>query len=63
MYVAWTLIALGAALLLNTIWLLVPMPLALFYVHFVDIKREEKLLEERFDGEYVQYRAKVRRYL
>jgi protein-S-isoprenylcysteine O-methyltransferase Ste14 len=63
MYVSWTLMAVGTALLWNTIWVLVPMPFVLLYVHFIDIKREEKLLEERFGGEYAQYSTKVRRYL
>lgn len=63
MYVAWTLITLGVALLLNTIWVLVLMPIVLTYVHFVDIKREEKELEEKFGKEYLEYCASVRRYL
>lgn len=63
MYVAWTLMTLAAALLLNTLWLLVLLPFILTYVHFVDIRQEEQSLEEQFGETYAQYRAKVRRYL
>ena len=39
MCVSWALMTLGAALLLNTIWLLALIPPILLYVHFVDIDR------------------------
>jgi protein-S-isoprenylcysteine O-methyltransferase Ste14 len=63
MYVAWTLMTLASALLLNTLWLLVLLPFILTYVHFVDIRQEEASLEEQFGEAYARYRAKVRRYL
>jgi protein-S-isoprenylcysteine O-methyltransferase Ste14 len=63
MYVAWFSITLGVALVLNTIWLLVLVPLIFAYVHVVDIRREERLLEERFGDEWTEYGAYVRRYL
>jgi protein-S-isoprenylcysteine O-methyltransferase Ste14 len=63
MYLAWSAITLGVAFLLNTVWLLLLMPLVLLYVHLVDVKREEKELAARFHQEYAAYRAKVPRYL
>ena len=63
MYVAWFSITLGAALLLNTVWLLVLMPLVSAYQHLVGVRREEHLLAEQFGGEWSEYRASVRRYL
>jgi protein-S-isoprenylcysteine O-methyltransferase Ste14 len=63
MYVGWSLMTLGVALVVNTIWLLALMPLALAYLHVVDTRREERLLEERFGGEWTEYSANVRRYL
>jgi protein-S-isoprenylcysteine O-methyltransferase Ste14 len=47
----------------NTAWLLVLLPVVLLYVHFVDIKREERQLAKQFGDEYHRYCAEVRRYL
>ena len=63
MYVAWALIYLAITLLVNTWWLVVLLPLALMVVHFHDVRREERLLEQEFGEAYRQYCARVRRYL
>jgi protein-S-isoprenylcysteine O-methyltransferase Ste14 len=63
MYVGWTCIFLGVALLMNSIWLLALLPLVVLCVHFIDVAREERALAERFGADYTRYRATVRRYL
>ena len=63
MYVAWTLIYLAVTLLLNTGWLVILFPVSLLIIHFYDVRREERFLEQKFGEEYRQYRARVRRYL
>jgi protein-S-isoprenylcysteine O-methyltransferase Ste14 len=63
MYVAWTLIYLAIALLVNTWWLVFLLPVPLLIIHFYDVQKEEQQLERKFGEEYRQYRARGRRYL
>jgi protein-S-isoprenylcysteine O-methyltransferase Ste14 len=63
MYLAWTMIYLAIALLVNTWWLIVLLPVLILYTHYFVVAREEEQLERLFGEEYRQYRAKVRRYL
>lgn len=62
MYVAWTLIYSGVALLLNTLWLLILLPLLAVLIHR-EARREENRLEEAFGEVYRTYRSRVRQYL
>jgi protein-S-isoprenylcysteine O-methyltransferase Ste14 len=62
MYVAWTLVYLGVALVVNTAWPLVPLPGVLVATHVV-VAGEERVLEGRFDAAYRTYVTAVRRYL
>jgi protein-S-isoprenylcysteine O-methyltransferase Ste14 len=62
MYVAWTLIYLGVALVLNTVWLLILLPLAAVLIHR-EAQNEESRLEDAFGESYRTYRQRVRRYL
>lgn len=63
MYVAWTLVQAGIALLANTIWVLALLPAALAYAHRVVIPREEEELALTFGDAYRRYRSAVRRYV
>jgi protein-S-isoprenylcysteine O-methyltransferase Ste14 len=63
MYVAWTTIYLALALLVNTWWLILLLPVLLIFIHFRDIRQEERQLEKEFGEQYREYRARVRRYL
>lgn len=62
MYVAWALIYLGVALVLNAAWLVRLLPLLAGLIHR-EAQREEQRLEQTFGQEYVAYRASVRRYV
>ena len=63
MYVGLTLAYLSISLVLNTVWPLVFLPVALLLMHYGVIKREEAYLEELFGQEYRLYRARVRSWL
>lgn len=62
MYVAWTLLYLGAALVTNGLWLLILASPAASVVHR-QVVVEERRLNERFGSEYTAYQARVRRYV
>jgi protein-S-isoprenylcysteine O-methyltransferase Ste14 len=62
MYLAWTLVYVGIALVANAAWLLVLLPGVLLATHVV-VVREERLLEGRFGAAYRSYKTSVRRYL
>jgi len=63
MYVGLTLAYLGEAGLLKQIWPVVVLPLTIAYLNWTVIPVEEAKLREVFQGEYEQYRARVRRWI
>jgi protein-S-isoprenylcysteine O-methyltransferase Ste14 len=62
MYLAWMLVYLGIALLLQIAWLLLLLPVVLLWTHLV-VVGEERRLEGRFGTAYRGYKRSVRRYL
>ncbi|HSK07910.1 MAG TPA: isoprenylcysteine carboxylmethyltransferase family protein [Acidimicrobiia bacterium] len=62
MYVSWTLIYLGAALVINSVWPIRLLPMLLLAIHR-EALREEDRLEGRFGSAYGAYRSRVRRYV
>lgn len=62
-YVAGTLLYVGIALVVNTIWSVIFLPVVLTVIHYGVILREERYLERLFGAEYQRYRGQVRRYL
>jgi protein-S-isoprenylcysteine O-methyltransferase Ste14 len=62
-YLAFSLLLLGVACALNSLWLLGTLAAAVSVMSFVVIPREERYLEHRFGAEYLEYKAKVRRWL
>jgi protein-S-isoprenylcysteine O-methyltransferase Ste14 len=63
MYVAMTLLYLGASLLMNGLWPLLALPVVLAALTFAVIRREERYLSSAFGAEYDAYRRRVRRWL
>ena len=63
MHVAWTAIDLAVALVANSWWPILFLPLALAIMHWWMLHREESELGRRFGDEYRQYRQPLRRYL
>jgi protein-S-isoprenylcysteine O-methyltransferase Ste14 len=62
-YLAFSLLQLGIALWVNSLWLVVTLLPALALMSFVVIPREERYLEARFPSEYPPYKTSVRRWL
>ncbi|MBC8335953.1 MAG: isoprenylcysteine carboxylmethyltransferase family protein [Anaerolineales bacterium] len=63
MYFAWTLIFIAIALLISTWWLIIFLPILILFTHYFVILQEERQLEEQFGEPYLQYCARVKRYL
>ena len=61
-YLAFSLSHLGIAILVDSLWLLATLGAAIALMHVV-IGREERYLEQKFGGEYLAYKASVRRWL
>lgn len=62
MYVAWTALYVGIALLSNSLWPFALSPAVLAATHDV-VRREERSLARAFGAEYRAYRRAVPRYL
>ena len=62
-YLAFSLLQLGVALWVNSVWVLVTLVPAVALMSFVVIPREEHHLESRFSSDDSPYKATVRRWL
>ncbi len=63
LYVSLTLLYLGIAALINTLWPILLLPILLIVMQRGVIEREERYLERKFKDEYLRYKARVRRWL
>jgi protein-S-isoprenylcysteine O-methyltransferase Ste14 len=62
-YLAFSILQVGVALWVDSLWLLVTLVPALALMSFWVIPREERYLEARFHSEYLPYKSSVRRWL
>jgi protein-S-isoprenylcysteine O-methyltransferase Ste14 len=62
-YLGMALVYVGIALLAETLWVLLPLPLVLAVIDRAVIAREERYLERKFGQEYMDYKARVRRWI
>ena len=62
-YLAFTVLQLGIALWVGSLWLLITLVPALALMSLYVIPREERYLETRFPTEYLPYKSSVRRWL
>jgi protein-S-isoprenylcysteine O-methyltransferase Ste14 len=62
-YLAFSLLHVGVAFWVNSLWLLLTLAPAVALMSLVVIPREERYLESRFPAEYLPYKAAVRRWL
>ena len=62
-YLAFSLLQLGVAIWVNSLWLLATLVAAVALIHCIVIRREEQYLERKFGAEYLAYKASVRRWL
>ena len=63
MYVGLTLAYAGIALLIDTAWPLLLLPIVLAVLFLVVVRREERYLERAFGERYRDYRRRVRRWI
>lgn len=63
MYLAMTMLYVGAAIWLDTLWPIVTLPIALFVVAGIFVPYEERRMHRLFGPEYELYRSRVRRWL
>lgn len=63
MYVGMTAIYLGLVLVTNMLWPLLLLPLSLFALVMLVIRKEERYLADAFGSEYAAYRERTRRWL
>ena len=62
-YVSFLAIQLAVALIFNSYWIMITLPLTMAALNFYVIRREEDYLSRKFGQEYDDYRATVRRWL
>jgi protein-S-isoprenylcysteine O-methyltransferase Ste14 len=62
-YLAFSVLQLAIACLLNSPWVLGTLAVAIGIMTWVVIPREERYLERKFGAQYLDYKAKVRRWL
>lgn len=62
-YLGMALIYVGIALLSDSLWVLLPLPLVLAVIDRAVIAREERYLERKFGSEYLDYRRRARRWI
>ena len=63
LYLAQTLLYIGMAMALNTVWPMVWLPAVLLVMRYGVIEREERYLDTRFGAAYRAYRSTVRRWV
>jgi protein-S-isoprenylcysteine O-methyltransferase Ste14 len=63
MYVALTTVYVGCALLVNSLWPLLMLPLVLIALYRLVIRREERYLASAFGATYTAYCQRTRRWL
>jgi protein-S-isoprenylcysteine O-methyltransferase Ste14 len=61
-YLSFLLILLGTGIAISNPWMILLVPLLLFYLQERVIKREEGYLSQRFGEDYLAYRRKTRRW-
>jgi len=62
-YVGFALCTLGIAMLVDSAWMLLAVPIGLVLMDRVVIAREERYLERKFGEEYLNYKRRVRRWI
>ena len=63
MYMGFALWTLGVAILTNSMWMLLAVPIGVILTDRIVITREERYLERKFGEEYLGYKRRVRRWI
>ena len=62
-YFGFALLTLGLAILVNSAWMLLALPIGLVLIDRLVVTREERYLERKFEEEYLNYKRSVRRWI
>jgi protein-S-isoprenylcysteine O-methyltransferase Ste14 len=62
-YLSLTMLYAGIAVARNALWAILALPLVLYVIQREVIEREERYLERSFGEEYLNYKARVRRWV
>jgi len=62
-YLALAIVYVGISLFFDTLWPFLLLPLVLIVIQRGVIDREERYLEGKFGGDYIDYKMRVRRWL
>jgi len=63
MYLGFVLLVLGSGLVMNSIWLILMAAPVVFLLRNAVILKEERYLERKFGAAYLEYKARVRRWI
>ena len=63
LYLSLALFYAGIAILVNALWAILLLPVALIVLRLGVIEREERYLERKFGEQYLRYKARVRRWI
>jgi len=63
MYIGFALWTLGLAVLIDSAWMLLAVPIGLVLIDRTVVTREERYLERKFGVEYLSYKRSVRRWI
>jgi protein-S-isoprenylcysteine O-methyltransferase Ste14 len=63
MYLGFAMCTLGLAILVDSAWMLLAVPIGLILIDRVVITREERYLERKFGETYLDYKRRVRRWI
>ena len=63
MYVFATVVYVGIAFVVNTVWPIALLPVGIALLYYGVIAREESYMEKVFGDEYLKYKARVRRWV
>jgi protein-S-isoprenylcysteine O-methyltransferase Ste14 len=63
MYVSLTIVYAGVAVMMQSLWSLLLLPLVVAFIRIKVIGREEAYMERRFGADYLRYKSEVRRWL
>ena len=63
LYTSLTLMYTGIALVTNALWAMLLLPMTLLIINRGVIDREEQYLERKFGEQYLNYKARVRRWI
>ena len=63
MYLGFALATLGLAILVDSAWMLLVVPIGLILTDRIIIAREERYLARKFGEEYLNYKRRVRRWI